>query len=340
MDPPTTLRRPVLRRSRSGWGWAALLALLPLLRQTASAPAEPPRLLWLGATQAAADPLYQHARQRWAQRSPPACTGHRLEHAALDGTHLAALDAAVRRHLAAPPDLVVAVTADSAAAVRRHGPQVPLVFASFLEPRRLGLLGDPGQRAPATGVDLHDTADAVRLGLLHRAFPELSRVAVLADEAWLTETRGAQDLRLQAHRLGLALQVHAVESAPALRQLFSQLDALPASRRPQAWYLPATYVAYLAQADLLAALRSRHLPHLSASADDVRAGGLMAYEAETQFSYDAVADLAARACNGEDLRQIPLERPRRHRLTLRADYDLGGLRVQPAVVALADEVLR
>jgi ABC-type uncharacterized transport system substrate-binding protein len=298
------------------------------------------RLIWLGTSQEGADAIFNSVQAIWAKQITNPCSGVKVEFFHFDGTDFGRTAKELAKLAEPAPDFFVAVTANSAHAVRQLAPNKSLVFASYLDPVHLGLVGQAGRlEVPATGLDLHDRVDAVRLELLVAGFPGLKKVGLLADRAWLDDNEQARPLVARAQTLGVVLQIHVAENEAGLKQLFAALGKAP-REAPEAWYVPATDVDYVAQRTLIDFLRTNHLPAMHAVADDVHAGALMAYDIDTTFADHALADLVMRVCAGEPAGAIPLERPRRYRLIIRSDYDTGRQRIHADVLARADLIAR
>lgn len=260
-----------------------------------------------------------------------------LRHVAVATATDQGLADAFERALQWQPTVVVAMSGDAAriASMRHHG-RTALVFASYLDPVRSGIVTSLRTRSAAvTGVSLADWLHAKRLELLHEAFPHVRKVGVLVDRSWLAGFDGGTLLGRAAAARGLSVHVAQAETAA------EAADALASSGRLgiEAWYIPTTYVAEVAEAAIIDQLRRLNLPAMHTSEAEVERGALLAYSQEAGDVYPVLADLAARICAGEFAGSIPIERPLRHRLTARFHGVPAALRVAPAVLRRADRVL-
>ena len=187
-------------------------------------------------------------------------------------------------------------------------------------------------------MSLFDDLHLKRLELLKDAFPRVRKVAILADSPWLAAWSGDALAAQAKARLGLATIVHVADSPDALDRLMNS----SAAAHVDAWYIPPTYIAWLAQPALIAHLQRLRLPAIHATDDEVKAGALMAYSWDKDFAYDAMATLTLRIAAGEDAGSIPVERPRRYLLSIRIRaQDADGepwARIAPAMVRRADRL--
>lgn len=262
----------------------------------------------------------------YQQRNRGRCQA-RLQFAPVAGLQASDIHAALDQAQARRAQLLITTNGLNAQVAATYLPQVPQVFVSYAEPHQAGILGlRPGQAI--TGVALHDTLDALRLALLKQAFPKVRRIAVLADRYWpvpeLTAPAGTQ------------LELILADSPQELQNLIAagRLAAF------DAFYLPPTYLSDVAGQPLLDFLKATRKPAMHSSLDEVQAGALMSYAADTSFVFDAMADLVIRICSGEPAANIPVERPRRFVLAIRPDHDLGGQHVAMPVLSRADLTLR
>lgn len=233
------------------------------------------------------------------------------------------------------PDLWVTPTADTARAVKRLDSGVPLVFATYLDPVALQLVASA--RRPGglcTGVWLGDELHSKRFELLRDAYPHLRVVGVLLDTSW-RETRDLQaTLVAPAARQGLSVQLYTVDQPDHLDTAWR----LAGERGVEAWYIPATYVAYQAEAAIITALRRRGWPSIHATTAEVQAGAPLAYAQEPDEVFDQLADLTLRIMGGEDPGLIPVQRARRFVLAVRPRAAARLPAMAPSVIRRADRV--
>jgi putative tryptophan/tyrosine transport system substrate-binding protein len=292
-----------------------------------------PVIVFLSPVVQAEDVPYRRFSTEWAKAASGRCASARLQHVHALNDQLPVLREAAQRAAALRPAVIVAPTAQSARAARQSG-QAPVVFASYLNPLRMNLVSAEGPRPESvTGVALDDRLLSKRLEILHEAFPAARRIGLLVDEAWRADSNMDEVLAAEQSRLGLSFAVFSAETAEQAKVILASEEA-----QVDAWYIPPTDVGYLAEDIILDHLRRTKTPAIHTTTPEVRNGALMAYAQDLSFAYTAMASLANRVCNGEHAGSIPIERPRRFVLSLRANYDLGDRHIAPSVVARADKI--
>lgn len=315
---------------------AVLLAVVLASRQDSAPALTAPSIAFIGKLAQADDPSFDGfgaaLARAWPKDAPTPALRY---HQAMDGD-AGRLQSVLREIEAQQPSVLVLPTGDTAQAARLLGIETPVVFASFTDPVRFGIVGSlrsPGQRT--TGVWLGDTLDLKRLELLKLAFPSTRTVAMLADRSWMA-TRDVAGLAARAQELlGLRLVALAADTPREFDKLMTSSQA-----SFDAWYIPPTYIAYQAEANIIAAMRRLRLPAIHATDGEVASGALMAYSQDTRFAYDAMAELASRVALGEDAGSIPVQRPYRYTLSVRIEPDAPWARIEPSVVRRADRVHR
>jgi putative tryptophan/tyrosine transport system substrate-binding protein len=249
-----------------------------------------------------------------------------------------ALQRTIRAALFARPAVLVAPTAAAAKIATSISHDSTTVFASYPDPVRFGLveaMRRPGRRT--TGVSLFDDLHLKRLEILRDAFPRIRRVGVLADRSWLDDFDLSALTAQAASRLGLQLVVHEGNTPDSVDALMIDVEALACC---DAWYIPPSYLAYAAEARIIGHVRRLKVPSMHATEGEVTAGALLAYSQDGRFVYDALADLARRAVQGEDAGTIPIQRPYRYTLSVRIEPDAPWAHIEPSVVRRADRVHR
>jgi putative tryptophan/tyrosine transport system substrate-binding protein len=312
----------------------ALCGCSPAPSDPSLAPSGGPVIAFLSPVAQAEDVPFKLFAAAWANAASGRCVSASLQHVHAGNDQFEGLSKAAQRAAALHPAVMVAPTGDSARAARQSG-QSPVVFASYLHPVRAGLVTSEGPRPEnVTGVSLDDRLLAKRLEILREAFPAARRIGLLVDQAWRADSSMDEVLAAEPSLSGLSFAVFSAETAEQAKAILQSEEAA----QVDAWYIPPTYVGYLAEDIILDHLRRTKTPAIHATTAEVRNGALMAYAQDTLFAYTAMASLANRVCNGEHAGSIPIERPRRFVLSLRANYDLGDRHIAPSVVARADKI--
>jgi putative ABC transport system substrate-binding protein len=289
---------------------------------------------YLGAQTAETDPGFERFVQALGTHRVPLPKNFELRYLSGPLNDARALEGLIMGAAANRPLLLIAPTFRMAAVAHRLVPQTPLVFATYPDPLASGLVASVSNRAvPITGLSLFDALDAKRLEILQLGFPSMRKLAVLADGSWIKD-RGKLVAILGKQRFGVPTTIFQADS-PA--DVVALLDA-PQSRDYDAWYIPPSFIAQRARDEIIFGLRNLGKPAIHSTSDEVNRGALMAYEQDVSFRHQALADLVARVLAGEDARHIPIERPRRYVLAVRADADALRMGMSPAMVRQADLV--
>ena len=138
----------------------------------------------------------------------------------------------------------------------------------------------------------------------------------------------------------VTLEIGPVRMYSKSRALTASLPALAqtAALRLDGWYIPATFVAYEYEREIIDALQRMKVPAIHATEQEVAAGALMAYAPDTGFVWDTLAELCLRVLGGEDAGAIPIQRPRRFSLAVRPRDEPRVLRLAPNLIQRADRV--
>ena len=292
---------------------------------------------YIGAWEEEADPVFARFRKALSARHPDLSAAAIVRHFRAEAGDEAGLDAAIRAALAIHPSVLVTPTGEDAKRAVTLSEGTPVVFSSYADPVAFGLR-DSLQRSkrPIAGLSLADTMDAKRLELLRDAFPWARRVAVLADRSWATTLRGAERIDKASVDLGLHSTLVLADNPAEVDTAFST----PAVVRYDAWYVPATAIAYDAEAQIIQHLQRLKVPAIHATVSEVKAGALMAYEHDSSFVIDAMVDLVKRICDGEPAGDIPIQTPHRLLLAVRVPQDPQAPSPSVAIVRRADMVFR
>jgi putative tryptophan/tyrosine transport system substrate-binding protein len=231
------------------------------------------------------------------------------------GLNTDATRAAAARHIASlRPGIVVAPSSATAKIIKQHVTGTPIVFGSFLDPVRYGIVSSMEARDEAiTGVWVADTLDAKRLEILRDAYPDAKRVAVLIDRPWGTYFDSEKALPPVAAKLGLEVTVLFAEDKAGAEALFAN----PRMRSFDAWCLPRTGLAGLNTPMIVSQLRAWSKPVILANTADMNSGAPLSYALDMSFAWPAIAELVVRILDGEHAGTIPVLRPQRAVLAVR-----------------------
>jgi putative tryptophan/tyrosine transport system substrate-binding protein len=311
-----------------------LIAILLAIAGDTQSPARQMHVIYAGAGTAATDVGFQAYK---AALSATAFSGQspKVSYGPISATDMVQAANQIARLLQSKPDVLVTPTGDSARVAANQPRSSAVVFASFPDPVRLGIvesLGAPGRGV--TGVSLADALHAKRLELLIDAFPRVKHVGILLDR-WMRDVRDIEDaIKDRPNAVAIRTTIFVADSVQDVDRLMTS----PAVKEIDAWYFPPTYVAYVAERELIAHLRRLQVPSIHSTEREVAEGAVMAYAQDHAFVYGAMAEMTARILRGEDASLIPVERPKRFVLAVRPRDDIASLRIRASVTRRADRI--
>jgi putative ABC transport system substrate-binding protein len=266
--------------------------------------------------------------------------GESLEVLGADEAHAAPADAerAVRRWVKAGAELVVALSTTSAQAARAATTTVPIVVLSN-DLRASGLVGD--ERHPdanVTGTNYRVPSDRLLAlasdAFASAAFGELDRIGCLYPDGDPGAAPVRSDLERGARALGMDLTCAPFQASDAVAGAVQRLVAA----RAQVVYLVNAPASVQAAAAIEAATDAAHLPVLATNPTDY---ATILLEPDGKDVYAQLGRQAGRLLGGADVADVPVQDPGRYMLVVNAKRAAAlGLRIAPAVLRRADQVIR
>jgi len=232
-------------------------------------------------------------------------------------------------------DVIVASGTVPALAAKRAAATTPIVFVSVGDPIGSGLVESrarPGGNI--TGMaSFSPELGAKRIELLKLAVPSTTRVAVLSNPAEPDRGQSSREVEETARGLGLTLQPLDVRSPEEAQRAFE------AAERQQADALLVLGGLIGFTGALTFALRNR-LPTMADRDEFAYAGGLMAYAPSLPDVYRRAAVYVDKILKGARPADLPVDRPRRFRLSLNLQTAQAlGITIPQAIRVQADEVI-
>lgn len=235
------------------------------------------------------------------------------------------------------PALLVAPNGEFAKLAAYNVADVPILFASYVQPVQAGIVKSMLKRSEAiTGIWISEHLDGKRLEILRDAYPDVRTVGVLMDASWRQLADRLAPVELAARELGLTARIFVAETPEAVEEVLDHPDA----RGLDAWILPRSYVAVLATPMVVNRMRQWHKPLIVGNTADVLAGAPLSYATDTRFIWPTLASLSRRILTGEAAGQIAIQRPQRYVLAVRTGPETGLPPPSAAIVRMADVVLR
>ena len=240
--------------------------------------------------------------------------------------------------VALAPDVIVANTFPTVAALQQATRTVPIVFAGLIDPVGAGLvasLARPGGNT--TGFSGFEYGMSVKwLELLKQIAPGTTRVAVLRDSVTTVGIGQLAAIQGVAPSFGAELSPLVVRDAGEIE------PAIAAFVRGSNGGLIVT-IGTLAQThrDLIITLAARYrLPAVYPFRHFVAGGGLISYGSESIDVWRRAAGYVDRILKGEKPADLPVQQPTKVELVINLKTAKAlGLEVPPTLLARADEVI-
>jgi putative ABC transport system substrate-binding protein len=234
-------------------------------------------------------------------------------------------------------DVIVAISAAAARAVKTSTTTIPIVLYGNLDPVAAGLvksLAKPEGNVTSVLIAPAGTLAAKKLELLKEAVPGAVRIAFLAPADPGIKLQ-VQETQQAAATLGIKLAITEVQAGDYERA-FAALTA----ERPEALFVGA-HTFFVRDRKRIIELAAKHrLPAMYEWSEHVEAGGLMSYGSSLPGTTRRVAVYVDRLFKGARPGDLPVEQPAEFQLVinLRTARALG-LAVPPALIARADRVI-
>jgi putative ABC transport system substrate-binding protein len=237
-------------------------------------------------------------------------------------------------------DLIVAVGAPAALAVKQATRLIPIVMVNVLSPVESGLVSSlawPGGNVTgvASGAGLEMAGK--HLELLKEAVPQVSRVAVLSSPAYLLDAGLERETQRAAVPLALLLQFYEVQDPHELESAFTAMAKLQVNGL---LVLPTPFANIHARRIVELAAKNR-LPAVYPFREFVEAGGFMAYSANSPDMFRRAATYVDKILKGAKPADLPVEQPTNFELVVNLKTAKAlGLTIPPSVLIRADEVIQ
>jgi putative ABC transport system substrate-binding protein len=255
------------------------------------------------------------------------------------GADAARINSYAAELVGASPDVILAITSPSVAALRQTTTTIPIVFVGVGDPVGQGFvasLSRPGGNVTGfTGFEF--SIGAKWLGLLKGLAPGVTRVAFLFHPElgpfhlqWLNSVEAA------AATLGVEMTAAPVRSAADIERVIS---AIAASPNGAVVVEPDAYT--FANRRLIIEFAARYpLPAIYAYRHDASEGGLVSYGPDVRDLYRRSASYVDRILKGEKPADLPVQEPLKYELVINLKTAKSlGLAVPPTLLVTADEVI-
>jgi putative ABC transport system substrate-binding protein len=250
------------------------------------------------------------------------------------------LPALVSELIALKLDVLLAGSPAGAAAAKKAGTTVPIVFAGVGDPVASGIvssLARPGGNVTGVAVGAGGQAFGEKwVELLREAAPGVSQVAVLANRSNPSNTPTLKGVEAAAKALKVKLDVLDAGTATELDR------ALAAIGTSGAQAMIVTSDPFLAdrRVTLVQFAASKRLPAIYFFKLFADAGGLMSYGASLEESYRRAAAYVDRIVKGAKPADLPVEQPTRFELVINMrTAKVLGMTIPRSLLLRADHVI-
>jgi len=240
--------------------------------------------------------------------------------------------------VALAPDVVLAPTSSTVAAVQQATGTLPIVFVQVADPVGAGFvagLARPGGNA--TGFTVYEYTIAPKwLELLKQIAPRVTRVGLLRDASNVAEMALFGAVRSAAPAMGMDSSPLTVRDAGEIER-----DVTAFAREPNGGLIVLGGAAAAVHRDQIITLAARYrLPAVYPDHIFVTTGGLISYGPDRLDQYRRAASYVDRILKGEKPADLPVQAPTKYELAINLKTAKNlGLDMPTPVLARADEVI-
>jgi putative tryptophan/tyrosine transport system substrate-binding protein len=235
------------------------------------------------------------------------------------------------------PDVILASSSASVAALQRVTRSVPILFANVVDPVGAGYvnsLARPGGNT--TGfISFEYSIGGKWLELLKQIAPRVTRIAVIRDPAYAA---GIGQFAAIQSAASSAVELSVIDPRGA-GELKRAIDTF--AQEPNSGLIVTASVSATSNHELINSLAMRHgLPAIHAFRYSVLGGGLASYGPNTIDIFSRAATYVDRILKGAKPSELPVQAPNKYELVINLKVAKTlGLEVPPALLATADEVI-
>jgi len=232
----------------------------------------------------------------------------------------------------------VIVTVGSAVPIVRQATAViPIVFAVGIDPVGSGLvasLAQPGGNVTGLSIQANELAGK-RLELARELVPRLHRLAIMFNVGNAQPVLEMGETQAAARMLGLEVVPLVIQRPEDIASAFQALKA-----RADALYVAVDQLMVANRTIILTSALGARLPTIFSTRDFVKAGALMSYGPSYTERFRRAADYVNKILRGAKPGDLPVDQPTKFELVINLTTAKAlGLRIPPALIARADELL-
>jgi putative tryptophan/tyrosine transport system substrate-binding protein len=234
-------------------------------------------------------------------------------------------------------DVLIAVSADGAVALKQLTKTIPIVFVIVPDPIGSGLvasLARPGGNLTGLSLLANDVSGK-RLALFREAVPTLSRIALLVNPHEVTTSRSIQANTASAKALGLSPTTIEVPTPDAIEPAFLRIE-----REQFDGAFVGGSMLFNERAKVGASALARKMPTICIVSEMVPYGLLMSYGQDFPDYFRKAASYATKILNGASPADLPVEQPTRLKLVVNQKVARAlGLSLPTSLLVSVDEVI-
>jgi putative ABC transport system substrate-binding protein len=240
--------------------------------------------------------------------------------------------------VALAPDVILATTTPTVAALQQATRTVPMVFAGVIDPVGAGFvsnLAQPGGNT--TGFALYEYGISGKwLALLKEIAPNVTRAAIVRDPSNASGIGQLGAIQAVAPSLAIEITPLDVRDESELERAVTQF-----ARKPNGGVIiTASPTARINRRQVIALVAQHRLPTVYPFRYFVSDGGLVCYGPNVTEQYRLAADYVSRILKGEKPAEMPVQAPTKYELLINLKTAKAlGLTVPPTLLARADEVI-
>jgi putative ABC transport system substrate-binding protein len=234
-------------------------------------------------------------------------------------------------------DVILAGATEGAVAAKQATSVIPIIFPAAGDPvgsRLVASLARPGGNLTGLSIQATDLAGK-RLELLREVFPDLRRLAVMANIDFSAAVFERTEIDAAARTLGLEIVPLPIRRAEDIASTFDGLEA-----RAQAFYAIADPLVNSERVRINTFALAARLPTMFSQREYVEAGGLMSYGPNVVDLNRRAAGYVDKVLRGAKPADLPVEQPTKFDLTISL-ITAKALRISvpPQLLARADGVI-
>ena len=236
-------------------------------------------------------------------------------------------------------DVIVAGANAAVTATKNATSTIPIVMFLAVDPvgsRLVASLARPGGNVTGLTSTAGTEIFGKQLQILKSAFPSVSRVGVLVNEASPLYAQLRREIEVATHALGLQREIVVVRGAADFEGAFAKLIAA----RVDAFFVSGDSMFYQHRVRLVQLVAKTRLPAMWGLREFAQAGGLMAYSTDLDELARRAATFVDKILKGAKPADLPIEQPTKFDLIVNLKTAKAlGLTIPQTLLFQANQVI-